>query len=354
MKRRKILGFIGVLCASSALTIACGAPNNVGGGATNGTATEETVDLAGQELTIYSGRNEELIGPLLERFEEETGVTVQVRYGDTAELAAAILEEGQNTPADVYFGQDAGALGALQLEGRTRTIPQNLLDKVDSRFRSPDGQWIGISGRARTLAYNINLVEESELPDSIWDLTEEQWRGRIGWAPTNGSFQSFVTAMRVTEGDDRTREWLQGIIDNDPQVFRNNTTTVEAIGRGEAEIGLVNNYYLGRFTAEDPDFPVAHHYTGEDVGSMINVAGVAILDATDSEPAAIALIEFLLTEESQAYFAENTNEYPLIEGAAPPEDQISIAEINPPSIDLSSLEDLEGTLALLREVGAIE
>ncbi|WP_069792015.1 iron ABC transporter substrate-binding protein [Cyanobacterium sp. IPPAS B-1200] len=357
MKRRKILGLIGVVFASSALTIACNAPNNTdvgGGGTTTGETTGEAVDLAGQELTIYSGRNEELIGPLLERFEEETGVTVQVRYGDTAELAAAILEEGENTPADIYFGQDAGALGALQLEGRTKPIPQELLDKVDSRFRSPEGQWIGISGRARTLAYNVDLVEESELPDSIWALTEEQWNGKVAWAPTNGSFQSFVTAMRVTEGDERTREWLQGIIDNNPQVYPNNTTTVEAVGRGEAEIGLVNHYYLNRFTTEDPNFPVAHHYTNNDVGAMINVAGVSILDGTDSEPVAIALIDFLLTDESQAYFAENTNEYPLIEGAAPPQDQISIEEINPPSIDLSSLEDLEGTLNLLREMGAIE
>ncbi|AUC59977.1 ABC-type iron(III) uptake system substrate-binding component FbpA [Cyanobacterium sp. HL-69] len=357
MKRRKILGLIGVVFASSALTIACNAPNNTdvgGGGTTTGETAGEAVDLAGQELTIYSGRNEELIGPLLERFEEETGVTVQVRYGDTAELAAAILEEGENTPADIYFGQDAGALGALQLEGRTKPIPQELLDKVDSRFRSPEGQWIGISGRARTLAYNVDLVEESELPDSIWALTEEQWSGKVAWAPTNGSFQSFVTAMRVTEGDERTREWLQGIIDNNPQVYPNNTTTVEAVGRGEAEIGLVNHYYLNRFTTEDPNFPVAHHYTNNDVGAMINVAGVSILDGTDSEAVAIALIDFLLTDESQAYFAENTNEYPLIEGAAPPQDQVSIEEINPPSIDLSSLEDLEGTLNLLREMGAIE
>jgi len=160
--------------------------------------------------------------------------------------------------------------------------------------------------------------------------------------------------MRVTEGNERTREWLQGIIDNNPQVYPNNTTTVEAVGRGEAEIGLVNHYYLNRFTTEDPNFPVAHHYTNNDVGAMINVAGVSILDGTDSEAVAIALIDFLLTDESQAYFAENTNEYPLIEGAAPPQDQVSIEEINPPSIDLSSLEDLEGTLNLLREMGAIE
>lgn len=353
MRRRKILSLIAIFAASGIFAVACGNDTTVQTG-TDTTTGEDVATLAGEELVIYSGRNEQLIGPLLERFEEETGVSVSVRYGDTAELAAAILEEGQNTPADVYFGQDAGALGALQKEGRTKAIPQNLLDKVDERFRSPQGQWIGISGRARTLAYNVNLVQESELPDSIWELTEEQWRGRIGWAPTNGSFQSFVTAMRVTEGEERTREWLVGIQNNDPQVYPNNTTTVEGVGRGEAHIGLVNNYYLGRFKSEDPDFPVAHHYTGDDVGSMINVAGVAIIDSTSQEQVAIALIDFLLTEESQAYFAENTNEYPLIQGAEPPQDQISIEQINPPTIDLSSLEDLEGTLTLLRDIGAIQ
>jgi iron(III) transport system substrate-binding protein len=228
------------------------------------------------------------------------------------------------------------------------------LDQVDLRFRSPQGQWIGISGRARTLDYNVNMVQADELPKSIWELTEEKWRGRIGWAPMNGSFQSFVTAMRVTEGEEKTREWLQGIQKNNPQVYRNNTTLVEAIGRGEVHIGLVNNYYLSRFKSEDANFPVAHHYTAGDVGSMINVAGVAILDTTDQDQAAIALIQFLLTEESQTYFAENTNEYPLIQGAAPPTEQISIAEINPPNIDLSNLDDLEGTLTLLREIGAIQ
>jgi len=353
VKRRRILSLIGLFAASGVFAVACGDTTTVQTG-TGTTTTDDATTIAGEELVIYSGRNEELIGPLLEKFEEETGVTVSVRYGDTAELAAAILEEGQNTPADVYFGQDAGALGALQKEGRTKAMPQDLLDKVDERFRSPEGQWVGISGRARTLAYNVDLVQESELPESIWELTEENWRGRIGWAPTNGSFQSFVTAMRVTEGEEKTREWLVGIQNNDPQVYPNNTTTVEGVGRGEAHIGLVNNYYLGRFKSEDPNFPVAHHYTGEDVGSMINVAGVAIIDSTSQDQVAIALIDFLLTEESQTYFAENTNEYPLIEGAEPPQDQISIEQINPPTIDLSSLEDLEGTLTLLRDIGAIQ
>lgn len=350
MKRRKFFSLVGLAAIAGSLAIAC---NN--GPTANAPSPESPASLVatGGELNIYSGRNEQLIGPLLERYEAETGTKINVRYGDTAELAAAILEEGQNSPADIFFGQDAGALGALQRANRTRQLPDNTLNKVNSRFRSPEGQWIGISGRARVIDYNTELVNENELPNSIWDLTEDQWRGRVGWAPTNGSFQAFVTALRVTEGDDRALEWLEAMRDNDAQVYNNNTSIVEALGRGEIELGLVNNYYLNRFTEENPNFPVAHHYTENDPGSMINVAGVAIIDTTNSEEQAISLIEYLLSPESQQYFAQETNEYPLVTGVPGPEDQVPLEQINAPDIDLSNLEDLEGTLNLLQQAGVL-
>lgn len=304
-------------------------------------------------LTIYSGRGESLIGPLIEQAEQDLGLNIDVRYGDTAELAIAIIEEGNNSPADIYFGQDAGALGALAREGRTVTLPDELLSQVDERFRSPDGQWVGITGRARVLAYNTDQVTAQELPDSVWELTEPQWRGRVAWAPTNGSFQSFVTAMRLVEGDERTQEWLEAMQTNDVQVYRNNTTIVEAVGRGEVDAGLVNNYYLYRFLSEDPNFPVAHHYTRGDVAAMINVAGVAMVDTTDQQSDAERFIAYLLQPESQTFFAEETKEYPLIAGMEAPEEQLSIDEINPPRIDLSDLADLEGTLALLEAAGVL-
>jgi len=350
MKRRKFFSLVGLAAIAGSVAIAC---NNERTTTAPTTESPATLVATGGELNIYSGRNEQLIGPLLEKYEAETGTKINVRYGDTAELAAAILEEGQNSPADIFFGQDAGALGALQRADRTKSLPENILNKVDSRFRSPEGQWIGISGRARVIDYNTELVNENELPNSIWDLTEEKWRGKVGWAPTNGSFQAFVTALRLTEGEDRALEWLEAMRDNDTQVYSNNTTIVEALGRGEIELGLVNNYYLNRFTKENPNFPVAHHYTQNDVGSMINVAGVAIVDTTDQEEQAISLIEYLLTPESQQYFAQETNEYPLATGVASPADRVPLEQINAPDIDLSNLDDLEGTLNLLQQAGVL-
>ncbi len=309
--------------------------------------------VAAQTLTIYSGRGESLIAPLIEQAEQDLGFDIEVRYGDTAELAIAIIEEGQNSPADLFFGQDAGALGALAREGRTVTLPDEILELVDERFRSPDGQWVGISGRTRVINYNTDLVSPEELPTTIWELTEPQWRGKVAWAPNNGSFQSFVTALRLVEGDERAQEWLEAMLANDVVEYRNNTTIVEALGRGEVELGLVNNYYLYRFLAEDPNFPVAQHYTRGDIGALINVAGVAVLDTADQPEEVQAFVAYLLTEEAQAFFAEETKEYPLVVGIDPPEDQLSIDEINPPDIDLSDLADLAGTLELLQAAGVL-
>jgi len=308
------------------------------------------------ELTIYSGRNENLVGPLLERYQEVSGVTVNVRYGGTAELAATIMEEGQNSPADVFFGQDAGALGALSLAGRFTQLPAEILDRVGPRFQSGSGDWVGASGRARVFVYNTEMVSMDELPNDIWELTEPQWKGKIGWAPTNGSFQAFVTAVRVLEGEDRAREWLEAMIANDVQIYAKNTPIVEATGRGEVVLGLVNHYYLYRFLAEDPGFQARnHHPSAGDAGAMINVAGVGILDTAKDQAAAEAFVAFLLSDEAQTYFSEQTNEYPLVVGIpTTAEGLLPLADVNTPDLDLTDLDDLQGTLELLQEVNALQ
>ncbi len=307
-----------------------------------------------ERLTVYSGRGEDLVSPLFDSYREKGGIEIDVRYGGTAELAATILEEGSKSPADLFFAQDAGALGALSKEGRLLKLSDSLLQTVEPRFRSPKGEWIGITGRARTVDYNIDLVDQEELPDSIWGFTDPKWGdGKVGWAPTNGSFQAFVTALRVLEGEDRAKQWLEGIISNEPQVYPKNTPIIDALGRGEIHVGFVNNYYLHRFQAEDPEFPVAHHYTRGDAGSMINIAGLGVLDTAKDNTLAEKLIEFMLSTEAQLYYATQTYEYPLAPGIEVKGPQKPLSEITTPELDLSDLDDLKGTLSLLQEVGAL-
>jgi iron(III) transport system substrate-binding protein len=306
-----------------------------------------------QVLTIYSGRAETLVGPIIAQFEQDTGIKTQVRYGDTAAMALAIMEEGQNSPADVYFAQDAGALGALAKEGRLLALSPSILEKVDSDYRSSTDEWVGISGRARVVNYNVNLVDQSELPDSIWGFLDPKWKGKIGWAPSNGSFQSFVTALRVLEGEDRAKEWLVGIMENDPVVFSGNAPIVEAIGRGEIHVGFVNNYYMHNIKAKNPSLPVANHYTSGDAGSMINIAGAGIVDTTKNKALAERFIQYMLEEKAQTYFATTTYEYPLVAGVNVTGSQTPITEIVKPQIDLNDLDDLQGTLELLKVIRAL-
>ncbi len=216
--------------------------------------------VAATELTLYSGRGESLVQPIIEQFEKKSGINVNVRYGDTAQLAVLIQEEGDRSPADLYWGQDAGAMGALANAGMLDELPDSLYANLPEIFTSNTGQWVAASGRSRVVAYSTERVSEDEIPASVFDVTNPEYKGRFGFAPTNGSFQSFVTAMRAVHGDAKTLEWLEGMKANDAKIYRNNSTQVQAIGDGEIDFGLVNNYYLPRFVAVDADFPVKQTY----------------------------------------------------------------------------------------------
>lgn len=305
-----------------------------------------------QELTVYSGRSQELVEPLFDRFEKASGVRLKVRYGDTAELAAQILEEGDNSPADVFFAQDAGALGALQKKGRFIDLSQNITSKTRTGFHSK--KWTGISGRARVAVYNPDRVKTSELPTSILGFTDPKWKDRIGWAPANGSFQSFVTAFRKLKGDERAKEWLTALKANGTKSYPKNDTIVQAVSTGEVDAGFVNHYYVMELASKDPNLKAKNHFFGPgDVGALVNVAGAGILDTSKAAKAAEQFLEFLLSPASQRYFRDETFEYALIDGVDTPEGLPPLDRISSPKVDLTDLNDLEGTLNLLKEVGLL-
>jgi iron(III) transport system substrate-binding protein len=304
------------------------------------------------DITVYSGRQEDLVEDLFDQFEEATGVKLDVRYGDSAELAVTIAEEGGNTPADVFFAQDAGSLGAVAAEGLLAELPASTLDKVDERFQDPDAHWVGTSGRVRVVAYNTEALSEEEMPDSIWDHADPSWSGRLGLAPTNASFQAMVTAMRLEAGDERTRDWLEAIAANDPKLYENNVQTLEAIAAGEVDAGFVNHYYLFGLLEEEPDAPVANHFLEPgDAGALVNVAGVGILRTTDRPGMARQLADYLLGP-GQEYFAAETYEYPLVPGMDPQAELPPLSDLHGPDVELGSLgPELEATLEMIDSAG---
>lgn len=311
-------------------------------------------EFAGETLTIYSGRSESLVAELFTQFTAQTGIELNVRYGDSGELASLILTEGNASPADLYFSQDAGGLGAVGEAGLLAALPNDVLEQVDERFRSTSGQWVATSGRVRVVVYNPDLVPTP--PAGIDDLVDPQWKGKIGFAPNNASWQSFVTALRVIRGEDAAREWLQGFAANKPVAYEKNGVVRDAVNTGEVSLGLVNHYYLyEKIAAEGADAVVAknHYFTNGDVGGLVNIAGIGMVASTKKQAAALVLVRFLLSAQGQQYFAMKTFEYTMAAGVVPNSNLPNFAELNPPALDLSDLSSIEATQQLLEEAGLL-
>lgn len=362
MKIRFMLLMLLIMVAGLLMAACGGAADSPGeAAATSGPAQTAPGQEESGELVVYSGRSESLIQPIIDQFETATGIKTSVRYGSTAELTGVLLEEGANSPADVFYAQDPGGLGAVQAAGLLQPLSDSVLSLAPERFRAADGTWVGVSGRARVVVYNTDAITDpvAQLPADIYDFIDPVWSGRLGWAPTNASFQAMVTAMRKTWGEEKTRTWLEGIQANNPMVFESNTPIVEAVGAGEIDAGFVNHYYLYRFLSEQGESFAARNYflPGGGPGSLIMVSGAGILNSAGNADNARRFIEFLLSTSGQQYFATQTFEYPVLqEGIELPASLPPMADLETEAlhISLADLADLQGTQDLLIDLGIIE
>lgn len=334
----RLAGALGAVVATLAFT-ACG----------SGSTTEDA-----DKIVVYSGRSEELVAPLIEQFTTDTGIQVETRYAGSGELAAQLITEGDKSPADVFLSQDAGALGAVSKAGLLAPVDAETLAAVPAQFSAADGTWVGVSGRARVIVYNPTLAPTP--PDTIDGLLAPEWKGKIGFAPSNASWQSFVTGLRVVRGDDGAEQWLRAFKAQDPVAFENNVAVRDAVDSGEIPLGLVNHYYLYELIhAKGDDSVVAEnkYMAAGDPGGLINVAGVGLLKAAPNPEGAQAFARYLVGESAQKYFAEETAEYPLIAGVAAASEMPPLADLQPPAVDLSQLDDIEATQQLLVETGLL-
>ena len=307
-------------------------------------------------LTLYSGRNEELVQPLIDTFEEQSGIEVDVRYGNTAELGALLLEEGDQSPAQVFLSQDAGALGALSNAGLFATLPDHITSAVPAEFTSTDDTWVGVTGRARVVVYDGQELDAADVPTSVDAFADPEWAGRFGIAPSNASFQAFVTAYRVLNGEDAAEEWVSAVAANDPQLFDSNGAILAATNEGVIDAGLINHYYWFAQAAETGEENMRAQLSYPDAGdpgSIVNVTGAGILESDATDADALEFVEYLVAPEAQQYFVEETFEYPLLDGVDAPEGLPALDSLVNPELDLADLESLEETQDLLSEYGLI-
>jgi iron(III) transport system substrate-binding protein len=279
------------------------------------------------------------------------------RYGGAAGFASQIRTEGRATPADVFFTVNAGILGLLAREDRLQSLPADVLTLGREGYQDPDGRWIGTSGRVRTVPHNTDALRVTDLPTDILAFPDQEpLRGELGWAPTYGSFQGFVTVMRILNGEQRTRAWLRGMVDLGIQEYSSEFRVAQAIADGEIQAGLTNHYYPVRVLDARPDAPLDLAFTRGDAGSFFNVAGAGVVDSTDDPTLAADFVRHLLSAEAQDYFARSaTFEYPMIPEVAPIERLPTFDELNPPDLDLAEFAraDINETIDLLEEVDVL-
>ncbi|MBP1986537.1 extracellular solute-binding protein [Halolamina salifodinae] len=318
-----------------------------------GTRISELPALSG-ELTVYLGGGEGgLYRDLLTKLENiYPDFTATPRPYGTSEGANTIITEGSSTPADVFWSVDAGSLAAVAAEGLTSTLPDEVTDPVPEQFH-PDGDWVGTAGRARAIPYNTEALDESDVPDDVMSLPDSDVAGQMGWAPTYGAFQAFVTAMRITEGEEATRQWLQSMVDAGVTEYDNEFFVSNAVADGELQAGFANHYYALRVQEARPEAPIDLAFTSGDAGALINVAGAAVLEPSPQQELAQNFVRHLLSAEAQEFFATRAYAYPMIPGVPPVGGLPPIDELEPPEFDLARLSEIGPTVDLMREVGVL-
>lgn len=320
---------------------------------TPATAPAESEPASGP-LVIYSGRGEDLVGPLIEQFEQASGIQTDVRYAGSAEQAQLLLTEGENSPAQVFLSQEAGALGLLGSQGLLSALPEDVLAQVPEAYSADDGTWVGVTGRARVVAYDSQQVSDQDAPTTAAELLDPRWAGQIGVAPGNASFLSFITAMRLVDGEEATAEWLAALVANGAKTYERNGAILEAVNTGEIQLGLINHYYwfsaAAEQGAENMRAKIAFGAPG-DIAGLVNATGVGILNSAAENPDARAFVDYLLSEEGQTYFVESEFEYPLVPGVPGPEGVPPLESLRGPDIDLSDLGTVAESAALIDEAG---
>ncbi len=292
------------------------------------------------ELVVYNARSETFVKPLLEQFESEMGIRVRVLSG-REELVNQIEEERNNVRADIFISNDAGAMEYLRRQDLLAPNDAPALGKIDQRFRAADGSWVGLSARARVLIYNKNLISEEEMPESLRELADPEWAGRF--MITRGGNISMVThvaALRKAWGDEETRTWLSGLSENAGAITGGHTDIRRAVGAGEYLIGLVNNYYYHLQLEEDRDNNVGAVYPDQgegEIGTFVNVAGVALINDGPNKETARAFIDWILEDEQQHEFSYHSKETPLNPDIPAPEGAKPIDRYRAMDINLANL-----------------
>lgn len=310
-------------------------------------------DDDGPSIVVYNAQHEQLLEELAPQFTDETGIEVELRNGSDLELAAQLVQEGDASPADVFLTENSPAMSQVERAGLFSELPDSALSPIPEQFRPASGLWTGFVARSTVLVYNTDLVDPAELPASILDLADPEWEGRISFSPTGADFQAIVAGVLELEGEDATRDWLEGIQSNGT-VYDGNNVVLESVNAGESEIGIIYHYYWYRDQAESgevSDNTELYFFGDQDPGAFVSVSGAGVLASSDDKGDAEKFVEFLTGETGQQGLADSyALEYPLNPAVDLDPPVKPFSELQPPPVDVSDL-DGEKVVELMTEVG---
>jgi iron(III) transport system substrate-binding protein len=316
-----------------------------------------TPGRAAETITLYNAQHPQVVEMLTRMFTAETGIDVRVRSGEPPEIANQIAEEGDRSPADLFFTANSPELNLLDEKGLLAKVPAPTLAQVPAKYSAADGAWVGVLARENVLAFNTTLIQESALPASLIDLAKPEWKGKVAIAPSDADFLPLVDAVAALKGEPAAVDWLKGLKEN-AQVFDDNEGVMAAVDRGAVATGIVNNYYWARLRTEngaDKMHSQIHHFADGDVGALVNISGAAALKSSLHAAAAERFLLFLVRRPAQEALAKSdvAYEYPLAAGVAANPLLKPFDTLHPPELNAAQLGDDRLAAQLLRQAGLI-
>jgi iron(III) transport system substrate-binding protein len=310
-----------------------------------------------QTITLYNAQHEQVVGMLTAAFTKETGIKVLVHTGEGPDIASQILQEGADSPADVFFTENSPELILLDEKGLLAPVDKATLAKIPAKYNAADGDWVGVLARENVLDFNPSMIKESALPASLLDLAKPAWAGKLGIAPSDADFLPLVSAVIAQDGKPAALAWLNGLKANS-KIYQDDESVVAAVARGDVAVGVVNNYYWARLETDLGPQKIdsrLYHFKGGDIGGLINVSGAALLKSSTHQAAAQKFLAFLVSHEAQVALGQSEIdfEYPLRPGVPPNKLLIPFSALQPPAMSVSQLGDDQDAGTLLQQAGLI-
>ncbi len=292
------------------------------------------------DLVIYNAQHEQLLDEIVPLFEKESGLDVELRNSSDLEMANQIVEEGKDSPADVFLTENSPAMTIVDNAGLFAELPESATASIPEQYVPSDRKWTGFLARSTVAMYNTDSMTEADMPASILDFAEPEWKGRVAFSPTGADFQAIVSAVLQLEGEEATAAWLKGLKDNGV-IVQNNLVVMQSVDSGEVDAGIAYSYYWYRDRAEngtDSDNSDLYFFGNQDPGAFLSISGAGILASSEHQDAAQQFVTWLTGTEAQQAMGESyALEYPLNPDASVSPDVKAFDELEPPQVDVASL-----------------